>query len=477
MSLRQARYHFIGVGGIGMSGLAELLLRQGYQVSGSDLKASAITRRLAALGLRFYEGHGASQLNGAEVVVISSAIRLDNPEYQEARRQGLPILSRAQLLAALMTGKTSIAIAGAHGKTTTTTMIGAILRQAGLDPTVVVGGVVTAWGSNALLGQGEYFVAEADESDGSFLLFRPQIAVVTNIDREHLDYYRDLAQIQETFARFLHQVPAGGLVVACKDDPYLQPLLYGLPARLVTYGLQPGGDYQAVDLAISARGSSYRLLAGNTEVGQLYLPLAGPHYVANSVAAAAVGLALGLPFAVIQAGLAAMGRIQRRFEVKGEAQGVLILDDYAHHPTEIRTTLRAMAQAFPNRRLVVVFQPHRYSRTQALLPDFFPIFDAAALLFLTDIYSAGEPVIPGLSGEDLYHGVRNHHPGPVYYVPEKQKLIAAMWPHLRPGDVVVTMGAGDIWQCGEELLLRLARQPLSVNSGNQSAAFPAGPEA
>lgn len=477
MKNAQARYHFLGVGGIGMSGLAELLLRQGQRVSGSDLKANSLTARLEKLGLKFFLGHRPEQVNGAEIVVVSSAIRPDNPELLAARQQGLRLISRAQMLADLMAGRTQIAVAGAHGKTTTTTMVATVLQQAGLDPSVVVGGVVDTWGSNAWWGQGAYFVAEADESDGSFLTFHPHLAVVTNIDREHLDHYRDLSHVQEVFARFLQQVQPSGTIIACIDDPHLRPLLAGLPARLVTYGLQPGGDFQAVDLRISARGSTYRFLAHGREMGRLTLPLAGRHYISNSLAAAALGLSLGLEFSVIKAGLAAVGRIKRRFEIKGQAQGITVVDDYAHHPTEIRATLTAMAQAFAGRRLIVAFQPHRYSRTRALLEEFYPVFEPAHICYLTDIYSAGEPEIPGLSGYDLFLGVRRLHPGSVYYIGDKQELAAKIWHHLRPGDVVITMGAGDIWQCGEELLHRLADRSLPVISRGRSSPILVAKEA
>ncbi|MBM4286545.1 MAG: UDP-N-acetylmuramate--L-alanine ligase [Deltaproteobacteria bacterium] len=460
MNLVSKHYHFIGIGGIGMSGLAELLVRQGYKVSGSDLAANALTEKLEHLGVRFFRGHAPDNVLGSEVVVISSAIGLDNPELRAAQATGLPVLSRAQMLAALMAEKRQIAIAGAHGKTTTTTMVASVLRQGGLAPSVMVGAVADALGSNAVLDQGNYFVAEADESDGSFLVLKPHVAVVTNVDREHLDHYRDLSHIQEVFAKFIHQVQPDGLLVACHDDPHVRPLLAGVRTRLVTYGLTDGGDYRARDIQVNGAGSSYILLHQEKEMGRIQIPLAGRHYVCNSLAAAAVGFALGLDFTDIRAGLARLGKIKRRFEIKGEAQGITVIDDYGHHPTEIRVTLAAMAQAYSDRRLVVAFQPHRYSRTQALLPEFFPIFAEADLLFLTDIYGAGERVIPGLSGRDLYHGVRDAGHPDVYYVADRKELASKLWCHLRPGDVLVTMGAGDIWQTGEEILRRLATRPL-----------------
>ncbi|AEB08482.1 UDP-N-acetylmuramate--L-alanine ligase [Desulfobacca acetoxidans] len=474
MHPKTTHYHFIGIGGIGMSGLAELLVRRGYAVSGSDLTANALTEKLQRLGVTFFQGHAPENLLESEVVVISSAIGLDNPELKAAQARGLQILSRAQMLAMLMAGKTQIAIAGAHGKTTTTSMTASVLRQGGLAPSVVIGGIVDSLGGNAVLGPGDYFVAEADESDGSFLVFNPHVAVVTNVDREHLDHYRDLAHIQEVFAKFIHQVQPGGAVVACYDDPNLRPLLYGVQGRLITYGLKSGGNYRAAHIQVTGGGSSYTLLRQEKKLGQITIPLAGWHYVANSLAAAAVGFALGLDFRDIQAGLAQTGRIKRRFEIKGENQGVTVIDDYGHHPTEIRATLDAMAQAFAGRRLVVAFQPHRFSRTQALLPDFFDIFQQAQLLFLTDIYSAGERVIHGLSGRDLYRGIREAGHTAVQYVGNREELAPELWNYLRRGDVLVTMGAGDIWKTGEEMLRRLASHPLHASGGSRCFAVRSG---
>jgi UDP-N-acetylmuramate--alanine ligase len=467
MILESKHYHFIGIGGIGMSGLAELLVRQGYKVSGSDLAANALTEKLQLLGVKFFQGHAPDNVLGSEIVVISSAISLDNPELRAAQAAGLQVLSRAQMLAALMAEKKQIAIAGTHGKTTTTTMVAAVLRQGGLAPSIMVGGVVDTLGSNAVLGQGNYFVAEADESDGSFLVLNPHIAVVTNIDREHLDHYRDLTHIQEVFAKFINQVQSDGILVACQDDPHVRPLLPRVRSRLLTYGLKPGADYQARHIKVASNGSSYTLVLQEKELGQVHLPLAGLHYVSNSLAAAAVGFSLGLDFTDVRAGLAQIGKIKRRFEIKGEAQGITVIDDYGHHPTEVRVTLAAMAQAYSGRRLVVAFQPHRYSRTQALLTEFFPIFPEARLLFLTDIYGAGERVIPGLSGRDLYQGVKKAGHRAAYYVPDRKQLASELWNYLLPGDVLVTMGAGDIWRTGEEILRRLNSFPLPASLPDQ----------
>ncbi|MFP3867459.1 MAG: UDP-N-acetylmuramate--L-alanine ligase [Desulfobacteraceae bacterium] len=453
-------FHFIGIGGIGMSGLAELLVRQGYRVSGSDLAANDQTRRLEGLGVQICQGHDPDHLPECATAVVSAAIKPDNPELRAARRRGQEVLSRAQMLARLMIGKFQIAVAGAHGKTTTTSMIASILRQAGLDPTVVVGAVVDRLGSNAVLGQGKYFVAEADESDGSFMFLTPHLAVVTNIDREHLDHYRDLSHIQATFTAFLRQIQPGGLIVACQDDPHLKPLLGRLNRPTLTYSLTPEADFWAAELSLQGFASHYCLMRGSQELGRISLPLAGQHYVANSLAAAAVAQTLGVKFPAIQQGLAQLGQVHRRFQIKGESQGIIVIDDYGHHPTEIKATLQAISQSLGGRRRLVVFQPHRYSRTKALLTDFYSAFPNADVLFLTEIYGAGEMVIPEISGYCLFEGVRQNGHHQVYYAEGKDELINQLWETLYPGDVVVTMGAGDIWKTGEELLKRLQSWPL-----------------
>jgi UDP-N-acetylmuramate--alanine ligase len=456
----KSTYHFIGVGGIGMSGLAELLVRRGHRVSGSDLAANAITRRLGTLGVRLYQGHRAENLGDAAIVVYSTAVKEDNPELASARAQGLTVLRRGELLARLMDHHFQIAITGAHGKTSTTAMTAAVLRAGSLDPTVVVGAIWDCLGSNAILGQGEYFVAEADESDGSFTYLSPQITVITNLDREHLDHYRDLAHIQETFAGYISRLPAGARVVACADDPKLAPVLADCPHELITYSLtRDTADFYATGLSPQGLGYRFRLWHRGQELGDVNLPLAGSHYVLNAMAACAVGHLLGLDFPACQQGLAQLGQIHRRCQVKGEARGILVVDDYGHHPTEIRSTLTGLAQAFPERRLVVAFQPHRYSRTQALLPEFFPVFDQAGMVFITEIYSAGERRPNGLSGRSVFEGVqRTGHPG-VHFIDENLGKADYILDHLAAGDMVLTLGAGDIWKTGEELLTRLQGQP------------------
>jgi UDP-N-acetylmuramate--alanine ligase len=449
-------YHFIGIGGIGMSGLAELVLRQGARVSGSDLAENAVTRRLETLGVKFYQGHSPEHLGEAEIVVHSTAVKEDNPELAAARSLGLTVLRRGEFLARLMEGHTQIAVTGMHGKTSTTAMVAAILRAGGLDPTVVVGSVWDSLGSNAVLGRGEYFVAESDESDGSFALLKPQISVITNLDREHLDFYRDLDHIKATFAGYLVQLPLGARVVAWGDDPYLGPLLKGFPHELITYSLKAGADFKATDLQPQGLGTRFLLSHRGRDLGVFTLPLAGAHYVLNAMAACGVGLSLGLDFPVWRRGLEHLGQIQRRCQVKGEAKGILVLDDYGHHPAEIDATLTGLAQAFPQRRLVVAFQPHRYSRTRALLKEFFPVFSRAHLVFVTEIYSAGEPKLDGLSGQTVYEGIsRTGHPA-VYFLEDRTTLADNLLSHLKAGDLILTLGAGDIWKTGEELLARLA---------------------
>ncbi len=460
-------YHFIGIGGIGMSGLAELLARQGHQMSGSDAAASPITRRLQELGVRIFVGHHPEHLGEARVVVHTTAVKEDNPELAAARAQGREILRRGQMQARLMEGYFQVAVTGAHGKTSTTAMAAAVLRAGGLDPSVLVGAVWDSLGSNAVLGQGDYFVAEADESDGSFAYLSPQISVITNLDREHLDYYRDLDHIKEVFAGYLANLPREGRIIAWRDDPHLAPLLNGLPQKTITYSLAPGADLVATDIQTEGFGCRYRLWQDGRPLGIMRLPLAGSHYVLNSLAACAVGAELNLPFAVWQEGLAGLGQIHRRCQVKGEAQGILVVDDYGHHPTEIATTLAALAQAFPERRLVVAFQPHRFSRTQALLPEFFPVFGDADQVYITEIYSAGEPARPGISGREVFLGVELHgHPG-VTFVEDLTTFPDLLLTQLRPGDFFLTLGAGDIWKVGEKVLERLGQSAARPDCQSQ----------
>ncbi len=381
---RYQQVHFVGIGGSGMSGLAEVILTLGYRVTGSDAKRNDAVERLERLGAKVFVGHAASHIAGAHVVVYSSAVSRDNPELQAARQRGIPVIPRAEMLGELMRVKHGIAIAGTHGKTTTTSMVGAVLAEAGCDPTLVVGGRVTALDANARLGQGEFLVAEADESDGSFLRLTPTIAVVTTIDAEHLDYYRDLAAIREAFLSFINKVPFYGAAVLCTDQPEIQGLVPRVEKRVISYGLGGPADLVAASVRLREVRARFEVLHRGESLGELELQVPGAHNVANALAATAVGLDLEVPFPVIQRGLAAFTGVQRRFQVKGEAGGVLVVDDYGHHPAEIRATLAAARQGFGRRR-VVVFQPHRYTRTLHLHAEFLTAFDEADVLAITDI--------------------------------------------------------------------------------------------
>ncbi|MFA5027772.1 MAG: UDP-N-acetylmuramate--L-alanine ligase, partial [Candidatus Methylomirabilota bacterium] len=401
------RIHFVGIGGIGMSGIAEVLHNLGYVVSGSDGRESETTRRLATLGIRVTIGHRAENIGEADVVVRSSAVAQDNTELLAARRRLTPVIQRAEMLAELMRMKYGVAVAGTHGKTTTTSMVASVLARGGLDPTMVIGGRLNALGSNAKLGRGDFLVAEADESDGSFLKLSPTIAVVTTIDAEHLDYYRDLDHIRETFLEFINKVPFYGLAVLCLDQEHIQGLLPRVEKRFVTYGLRTQADLLAQEVTLSGMTAEFQAVWKRKPLGRLTLNVPGLHNVYNALAAAAVGLDLDLDFATIREGLRDFTGVDRRFQVRGEAAGVLVVDDYAHHPVEIQATLNAAKAGF-HRNLIAVFQPHRYSRTQALLGDFATAFYQADRLFVTEIYPAGEAPLPGVSGRLIAEGVAGH---------------------------------------------------------------------
>ncbi|MBA2849436.1 UDP-N-acetylmuramate--L-alanine ligase [Thermosulfuriphilus ammonigenes] len=441
---KRQHIHFIGVGGIGMSGIATLLLKLGYHVSGSDLKETETTRRLTDLGGVIYYGHRAENIRGAGVVVVSSAIPPDNPELLAAKAAKIPVIPRAEMLAELMRlHRYGVAVAGAHGKTTTSSMVAAVLSAGGLDPTSVIGGKVNGLGTNARLGQRDFIVAEADESDGSFLLLTPSIVVVTNIDAEHLDHYRDLGEIQEAFVSFINKVPFYGVAIVCLDDPHLSTLLPRLKKRLLTYGLSAQADIRATDIVPSGHQTSFVARYQNRILGRIVLPLAGIHNVVNALAALAVGLELEIPFRHIREGLEGFAGVARRLEILGEAAGAVFIDDYAHHPTEIRASLAAVRDMFPKRPLLVVFQPHRYTRTKALWEQFATCFFESDRLVVTDIYPASEPEIPGVEASALAKAIADHGHGAVTYVP-KGGLIEAVASMVRPGEVVVTLGAGDI---------------------------------
>ncbi len=456
-SRHAARVHFVGVGGIGMSGIAEVLINLGYKVSGSDLKESEVTRRLASLGARIAYGHAADNLLLADVVVISSAVKKDNPEVIAAHHRKVPVIARAEMLAELMRLKYAVAIAGSHGKTTTTSMVATVLNAAGLDPTAVVGGKVNVLGSNAKLGKSELMVVEADESDGSFLKLHPAIAVVTNIDPEHMDHYRTLDALKHAFVEFCNRVPFYGLNVLCLDHPNVQALLPLLEKRCVTYGSSHAADYRIEGIALEGYATKFRAFRRDHDLGEFTVRMVGAHNAMNALAVIAVAEELDIPLDTVRSALAGFEGVQRRFTVKGEAAGVTVVDDYGHHPAEVRATLAGARRAF-GRRLIVAFQPHRYTRTHDLLDDFVSAFNDADLLFLTNIYAAGEEPIPGVTGQALADAVRAHGHPDVTYVDKRADLPAALLPRLQPGDLVVTLGAGDITQVGPDLLALLEKK-------------------
>jgi len=438
-----------------MSGIAELLLNLGYKVSGSDVKASDITANLKALGGTIFTGHRADHISGADVVVISSAVPRDNPEVLAAEQASLPVIPRAEMLAELMRLKYSVAIAGAHGKTTTTSIVASVLAQAGLDPTVVIGGKLKSIGTNAVLGQGDFIVAEADESDGSFLKFSPAIAVVTNIDREHLDFYKDLDAIKSVFLDFIDRIPFYGLAVLCLDNESIQDLIPAIKKRYTTYGINPQADFQIRDVEFEKRRSRFSVYRDGRKLGNINLNLPGIHNVYNATASIAVGVELDVPFGSIKTALETLEGVQRRLEIKGDVNGITVVDDYGHHPTEIKTTLEAIEKCWPDTRKVVVFQPHRYSRTQALFDDFTRSFYQCDVLLVLPIYAAGEQRIEGLSGFELCEEIKAHGHKEVFWAADADKALAYLKDNLKPGDLLLTLGAGDVWQVGERLLKAL----------------------
>jgi len=443
--------HFVGIGGIGMSGIAELLLNLGYEVSGSDLKPGATTQRLSALGGRIFAGHAAENVRDANVVVVSSAVRSDNVEILEAKKLQIPVIPRAEMLAELMRLKYSVAIAGSHGKTTTTSMVATVLVRGGYDPTVVIGGRLNAFGSNAKLGKGEFLVAEADESDGSFLKLSPTLAVVTNIDREHLDHYADLAEIQHAFTLFVNKVPFYGAAVLCLDDPSVQAILPQVERRIVSYGTSNQADLVASRIEYQNFGCSYQIRWHGESLGALSLQVPGQHGVLNSLAAVAIGLELGIPDEKIIAALSSFQNADRRFQIKGENHGVLVIDDYGHHPTEIMATLSA-ARGSTDRRIIAVFQPHRYSRTKALAEEFARAFYHADVVVVLPIYAAGEDPLEGVHAEKLVAMIKKHGHRDVTFAPDFPAAVRTLRERLRPGDLLITLGAGDVWKIGEEIL-------------------------
>jgi UDP-N-acetylmuramate--alanine ligase len=455
-----AQVHFVGIGGIGMSGIAEVLLNQGYRVSGSDLKGSDITRRLESMGATIYEGHKAQNLVQADVVVISSAVKKDNPEVVAARQRKIPVIPRAEMLAELMRLKYAVAVAGSHGKTTTTSMVATVLSAAGLDPTAVVGGKVNVLDSNAKLGKSELMVVEADESDGSFLKLHPSIAVVTNIDPEHMDHYGTLDVLQTAFVEFCNRVPFYGLNVLCLDHPNVQELLPRLEKRAVTYGSSHMADYRLEGITLEGFTTRFNAFRRDEPLGEFRVRMVGAHNALNALAVIAVAEEMEIPLDTVRGALAEFGGVQRRFTVRGEVGGVTVVDDYGHHPTEVLATLAGARRAF-GRRVVVAFQPHRYTRTHDLMKEFSTSFNDADVLFVTSVYAAGEERIPGATGDALAEAIRAHGHRDVTYVEKRADLPAALAPRLREGDIVLTLGAGDITQVGPDLLALLGKQGVA----------------
>ena len=452
--------HFVGIGGIGMSGIAELLLNLGYRVSGSDLSSSDITRHLQQLGGIVFQGHQGTNIAGADVVVASSAVGTDNPEIQAATEEQIPVIQRAEMLAELMRlKKYGIAIAGSHGKTSTSSLVAAILAEAGLDPTVVIGGKVDCLGgSNARLGDGEFLVAEADESDGSFLKLSPVIEVITNIDLEHLDYYRDLDHIKATFLEFIGKIPFYGAAILCLDDKNIAGLLPQIQRRKITYGLTEQADLHASQIKVEGRRTEFTVFYRGEELGRIQRNSPGRHTIYNTLAAIAVALELEIAFPVIAKAMSDFEGVQRRLQVKGEEQGILVIDDYGHHPTEIQATLDAIRDGWPERRLVVAFQPHRYTRTQGLFDEFTTAFYRADVLILTDIYAASEQPIEGVSSETLLEAIKKHGQRQTHFHGDVSTLAESLTEIIRKGDLVLTLGAGNIVSVGEQLLALLKKK-------------------
>ena len=455
MYLKKYHIHFVGIGGIGMSGIAELLLNLGYKVSGSDASSSDLTRRLESIGGVVYEGHAAKQIKGADVVVTSAAIAPDNPEVIAAAQASIPVIPRAEMLAELMRLKYSVAIAGAHGKTSTTSLVAAVLDKGGLDPTVVIGGKLKSVGINALLGEGDFIVAEADESDGSFLKMSPTIAVVTNIDREHLDFYKDLNHIKEVFLSFIDRIPFYGLAILCLDDEPIQDIIPKIKKRFTTYGVSSQADIQAKNIESKGLTSRFAVKHLGEQLGEISLNLPGIHNVYNAMASIAVGLELGVDFEVIKSALETVQGVQRRLEIKGIAREITVVDDYGHHPTEIKFTLQAAKESWPDRRIVVVFQPHRYSRTQALFDDFTRSFYQSDMLVVLPIYAASEKAIKGVDSQLLFEEIRAHGHKDVVFMPSFTAAVSHLKQTLTAGDILLTLGAGDVYKLGETLLKEL----------------------
>ncbi len=444
--------HFVGIGGSGMSGIAEVLINLGYKVSGSDIMNSMVTQRLEKLGGKIFIGHKSSNINGSHVVVISSAIQKDNPEIRTAYKKNIPVIPRAEMLAELMRLKYAIAVAGTHGKTTTTSLIALVLAKGGLDPTVVIGGKLNNIESNAKLGQGEYLVAEADESDGSFLHLTPTFAVVTNVDSDHLDFYKSMDKLNKAFIEFVNKVPFYGSAILCLDNENIRSWIKKVRPRCVTYGIDsPDAQWQAKNACVETVKSSFDVVKEGENLGRITINIGGSHNITNSLAAVAVGWELGLKIEDISESLNEFKGVERRLQVKGEVGGILIFDDYAHHPTEIKATLSSLKKS-GQRRVIACFQPHRYSRTKILAEEFGKVFKDVDKVIVTDIYSAGEKSIPGVSSELIVKSIQDNGHDNVEYIHSHEEIVEYLLHNLRAHDLLVTLGAGDIWKVGEQFL-------------------------
>lgn len=452
MRRKVKRIYFVGIGGIGMSGIAEVLLNLGYTISGSDLSRSDITERLTSLGANISYSHDAANLGNVDVVVTSTAIRPDNPEVVEAHKRNIPVIPRAEMLAELLKMKISVAVSGTHGKTTTTSMVSTVLAHGGLDPTMVIGGKLASIGSNARLGDGDVIVAEADESDKSFLKLCPYIAVITNIELEHLDHFSGIDEIKEAFVEFANLVPFYGVTILCLDDDNVKEILPRIKRRFITYGLSEDADYRAADISFEGSGSRFSLFYKNNFLGFISLNVPGSYNVCNALAAIAVARELEMEFSAIFDGIGSFSGVQRRLEIKGERRGVTVVDDYGHHPTEITATLKAARQVWTGRRIIVVFQPHRYTRTRGLFNEFLGAFDDADVLIVTDIYAASEQPIEGVTAENLYRGIVDRGHAHATYLSRFEDIVAHLSEITKPGDVVMTVGAGTVWKIGEQFI-------------------------
>lgn len=454
---RIKKIHFVGIGGIGMSGIAEVLINMDYTVSGSDIKTSAVIERLKELGAEISIGHKAVNVKDRDVVVYSSIIKAGNPEIKQAHKLGIPVIPRAEMLAELMRLKNGIAVAGSHGKTTTTSLISSVLDYAGFDPTVVVGGRIQSLGTNAYLGKGDFMVVEADESDGSFLMLSPVIAIITNIDDEHMDHYKDSAELDRAFVNFINKVPFYGLSVVCADNKRAMSILDSYKKRYVTYGLGKDAHYRAEDIEFNYLETTYKLYTDNKYEGQAKIHLPGIHNALNSLAAFAVGFELGISFEDISKGLEKFGGIERRIQVKGIVNGITVVDDYGHHPKEIDVTIKAVKNSFSPRKLKVIFQPHRYSRTENLFGEFVEVFRGISPLYLMDIYPAGEKKIKGVDSKSLADAIKKAGNKEVYYELDERGLVDRIVSTAKPGDVVITLGAGSVWATGEKIVQELKK--------------------